>query len=69
MNCVVKTMPDNYSQWEWHERERERRLAERPVCDICDQPIQDDYFYLINGDQVCPDCLENEFRKEVDLGA
>ena len=61
--------PDNYSQWEWQERERERRLAERPVCDICDQPIQDDYFYLINGDQVCPDCLENEFRKEVDLDA
>ena len=66
---MVKTMPDNYSQWEAHERERERRLAQLPTCDICDNPIQDDHFYLINGDNVCPDCLENEFRKDVDLDA
>lgn len=60
-------VPDNYDRWESHERDLERRLAELPVCDICYQPIQEDHYYLINGDNVCPGCLENEFRKEVDL--
>lgn len=60
-------IPDNYSQWEAHEREQEKRLAQLPVCVYCDNPIQDDHFYLINGDNVCPECLENEFRKDVDF--
>ena len=50
-----------------YDRDRERKLAERPHCDICDQPIQDDHFYLINGDNVCPVCLEDHFRKDVDF--
>ena len=60
-------IPDNYDLWEAHERKRERKLAERPVCDICDQPIQDEHFYLINGDNVCPGCLEDQFRKEIEI--
>ena len=28
-------MPDNYSQWEAHEKEQERWLAKRTVCDYC----------------------------------
>jgi formylmethanofuran dehydrogenase subunit E len=59
-------IPDNYDQWNRHERDQEKRLAERPRCDICDQPIQDDHFYLINGDNVCPVCLNDEFRKEIE---
>lgn len=50
-----------------HDREQAKRLAELPVCDICDNPIQDEHYYLINGDNICPECLENEFRKDVDI--
>lgn len=59
-------IPDNYDQWEARESEQERKLAELPVCDICDNPIQDDHYYLINGDNVCPDCLDNHFRKDIE---
>lgn len=59
-------IPDNYSQWEAHEAEQERRLAELPKCDICDNPIQSDHLYLINDEFVCPECLDRDFRKEVD---
>lgn len=52
----------DFDQWD---AEQAKRLAELPKCDICDNPIQDDHYYLINGDNVCPECLENEFRKEV----
>lgn len=58
---------DPVKDFERHDRDRERKLAERPRCDICDRPIQDDHFYLINGDNVCQECLEDHFRKEVDL--
>lgn len=55
---------DDFHRWD---REQEEDLKKLPVCDICNHPIQDDHFYQINGDNVCPGCLENEFRKEVDL--
>lgn len=51
------------------DREQAKHEAQLPKCDICDQPIQDDYFYLINGDNVCSECLNDHFRKEVDLDA
>lgn len=57
--------PDNYDQYRRHEAEQDRQLAELPVCDHCEEPIQDDHFYVINGDNLCPECLETYFRKDV----
>ena len=48
------------------DRAQSKKLAERPICDICDHPIQDDHYYEINGDNICPDCLENYFREEIE---
>ena len=47
------------------DRAAAKRLAQLPKCDICDQPIQDDHYYQINGENYCPGCLEY-FRKETD---
>lgn len=58
--------PDNYSQWESQEREQDAWLAKRPVCCYCEEHIQHDHFFLINGEVICPDCLESYFRKDVD---
>ena len=59
-------MPDNYSQWKAHEREMEQRLARRPVCSYCDNPIQDDFFYEIDCEMVCEECLNQHFRRMVE---
>ena len=59
-------LPDNYSQWEAHEREQEAWLAKRLMCDYCEQNIQDDHYFDINGEVVCPDCMESCFRKEIE---
>jgi formylmethanofuran dehydrogenase subunit E len=37
-------------------------LKTLPKCDICGEPIQDEYYYEINGDKICPECLE-DFKK------
>ena len=49
---------------EMHEAEQERQLSELPVCDHCEQPIQDEHYYEVNGGNICPECLETYFRKE-----
>lgn len=55
-------MPDNYSQWEAHEREQERRLARLPVCRCCGEPIQEERAWRFNGLLWCEACAEAEFR-------
>ena len=59
--------PDNYDLWEAHDAELERQLSELPVCDYCADPVQDDFYYEINGDVICEHCLDSFFRKEVCL--
>ena len=59
-------IPDNYSQWERHEAEQEARLAKRPVCSYCDEPIQDDDLWDINGELYHTECAEREFKKQTE---
>ena len=58
--------PDNYSQWEDRERMRESWLSRRPVCADCDEHIQDDHCFEVNGEYICPRCMEDLHRKDVD---
>lgn len=44
----------------------DKEEAALPVCSICDNHVMDGYFYLINDEVVCPDCLEYHYRKEVE---
>ena len=59
-------MIDNYGLWEAHEREQEKALEKLPECDYCGEAIQDDFYFDINGDIVCEECLKKEFRKRVE---
>lgn len=52
-------VPDNYSQWEAHERQHEAWLARRPVCADCENHIQDETAYYINGEWICEDCMDS----------
>lgn len=47
------------------DREQARWLEQLPVCDVCGEPIQDDHYYQICGENICPDCLEH-FKKYVE---
>lgn len=44
--------------------EQERRLARLPRCADCDNPIQDETAFYINGEWICEDCME-AYRQEV----
>lgn len=53
---------DDFNRLDREQSEWEQQL---PECDHCGRKITEHY-YLINGDNVCPDCLDNEFRKDVE---
>lgn len=55
-------MIDVYDLWEAQDIEKERRLARRPICSNCDQRIQDEEAYLINGEVICQKCLDRDFK-------
>lgn len=59
-------IPDNYDQWEAHERELEEQLEELPECENCGKTIQDDFYYEINDSIICEDCLNDNHRKRTE---
>ena len=44
---------------------QERKLQKLPKCWDCDEPIQQEEFYLINDVPVCEDCLKY-YRKRTE---
>ena len=60
------SIPDNYSQWEHHERQQERLLDRLPKCDRCRNPIQGDYLFDFYGDVYCEDCAMKLFRRNTE---
>lgn len=46
-----------------YEAEMERLDERLPVCADCGERITADYCYAINDVYICPDCLENGYRK------
>lgn len=49
-----------------YDAEQERALEKLPKCADCGNPIQNDHFYLINDEPICPDCLDSGYRKSTD---
>lgn len=49
-----------------HDAEQQRKLDRLPKCADCGEPVQDDHFYLINDEVICPNCLESNYRKEIE---
>jgi hypothetical protein len=43
-----------------HEDRKAEWLKTRPKCGICEQAIQDDYWYLVFGRTICPTCLQED---------
>ena len=59
-NCI----PDNYDLFERYDREMAKQEEKLPHCADCDQPIMDDHYFEINGESICPDCLD-AYRREI----
>lgn len=56
--------------FEMHEAYQAEILKKQPVCEVCGEPITDDYYYKIDDCVVCSDCLKDycneNFKRSVD---
>lgn len=52
----------DFLRWD---RAQAKWIAQRPVCADCGEPIQDDHYYLINDEAICPNCIE-AYRHSID---
>lgn len=57
---------DPVEDFERYDAEQQRRLSELPVCSECGEPVQDDYYYEINDEIICQECLDRDFRKRTE---
>ncbi len=51
---------------EERERKTEEWLDSLPVCCECNQPIQDEEFYEIDGEYICPTCMEENHKRRTE---
>lgn len=45
------------------DREMARREARLPVCDNCGQRIRDEFYYDVEGEVFCEECLKDLFQR------
>lgn len=60
--------PDPHDDHKAWEAELERLEKEVPVCCYCNRPVMDDFYYEINDEVFCAECLDKHFKKEVMVG-
>lgn len=59
-------MIDNYDLWRMHDDAQEDWLEQRPTCHECGHKIQSDFYYCINNEVFCEDCMNENFRKDIE---
>ena len=60
MYCIS----DNYTRWEQHDREQQAKLDKLPICDCCQEPIQQEKAIYYNDQWCCEEC-ESEFWQNI----
>ena len=53
---------DPYADFDSWDAEQQRALDALPHCDMCGEPIQDEYYYDFGNEIMCDECL-NEYRR------
>ena len=56
---------DPVADYEAYDRQRAAELDKLPKCSECEEPIQDERFYLVEGKKYCKSCME-DFKEWTD---
>lgn len=57
---------DNNDMLKQHDSMHQKQLDKLPVCSYCDEPVQEDYYFEINGEVICETCMNRFFKKDID---
>ena len=53
----------DFDRWDAEQSKQEEKL---PECSECGTKVQEEHYYSINDEVICPECLENNHRKLVE---
>ena len=56
---------DPIADFNRYEAEQEKKLSQLPRCSQCDNYIQEETAYYIEGEWICEDCM-SEYRRVVE---
>ena len=59
---MTVNIPDALDFARWHEEEEAKAEAKLPVCEDCGEIIYDEYYYDVDGDILCEECLKDRYR-------
>ena len=57
---------DPVADFERYDAEQQKELEKCPKCSECSEYIQDEHYYEINDEVVCEECLNQNYRKNVE---
>ncbi len=60
------TLPDYNDLFDSHQAQQDAQLDKLPRCCECDEPIQTEHCFEVNGELICPDCMNDNHRKWVE---
>ena len=63
---MITITDDPYKDFDNWDGEQQAALERLPMCDECHEHIQDDYYYDIDGQTLCEECLNDNYRKSLD---
>lgn len=49
-----------------YDAEQEKQIEKLPLCVCCGNRVTDDFYYDIDGEILCEECLKDKYRKDVD---
>ncbi len=58
-------IPDNYDAFVQHDAEQARRLKRFPICECCENPIQQESALKIDGKWYCDGCID-DMKEDID---
>lgn len=59
-------VPDNLDAFDRYDARQEALLDRLPKCAECNEPIQDDDLYDLDGALYCEDCMKKLFKKRTE---
>ena len=63
---VMYFTDDPVKDYDRYAEEQDKQLKKMPVCSYCDEHIQDEHLYEINDEVICEECINQNFRKNVE---
>ena len=54
---------DPVKDFERHDRAQEKLLEQLPICDDCGKRIGEDYYFDIDAEILCEDCVIERYRR------